>query len=142
MKSFLECKALSYLTELTQLIESADPGDEEYSQLRLEKETIETALVNDLIKLNEVISNRNMTYHITGKQVNMFSSPRVTKVFFKDVSPVQAVGYGLKKTGTDDLWCLNIWSSNVKVTDLKMHLAGLNIPFKMHSFNMYGGKRT
>lgn len=138
MKTLFEIKALDYLKEISELIDQTDTGDKEYTELREEKERLETALVNPLIDLKEAMSKRQMSYGIKGKALGIVRAPRVTKVYFDVANDIQAKGFGMRNDKGS--WYMNVWGDNLSVTDLNQYVQGKGIPFPVVKYNVYGGR--
>lgn len=143
MKTFNEQLALKRLTELSELLDQTDSGDEYYDVIREEKYQLETALINPLINLNEEIKKTNFSSGIKGKAVGIVAAPRLTKVYFdKDINEYQAKGFGMHRDKATDDWYIKAWDDNVKVTDLDRYLERKTIPFKWTRYAAYGGRKV
>ncbi|WVX87427.1 hypothetical protein EniLVp02_0088 [Vibrio phage EniLVp02] len=124
-----------YIDELIELEESTDRGDDEYTPLREELDRAQMALVNPSVSPDDVLRKKQLTYG-TRTGSGMYKVPRVTKVYFDEVeSPEHAIGLGMKKDKGG--WCVNLWSANVKVTEMEKALAERGITYPVSRFKVY-----
>lgn len=138
MRTLIEYKALGYLSELNELIEMSDRGEEEYSSLRREKELIEASMVNPSLDLGSAFKQRSIGYG-NRKAVNYENPQRVTRIYFSDVGEEQAKGYGMKWDKGNG-WYINTWGYNLKITELDLFVKSKAIPFSVQKFKVFGGK--
>lgn len=134
--SLIKNLILKQLDDLTELVEMTDSGDEIYESIRHDKEKLEVALTNPIVKMTEV--ETQLSYGITGRQISVIRSPRLTRIYFDVKSEEQARGYGLKQDKGE--WYMNVWTQKLLTTDMKNFIASKGIPFPVTKYNAYGGR--
>lgn len=128
-----EMRGMNYLSELQEAVESLEPKDSDYDRVLQERGKIVQDMIDGTTLSKSLLSNGVTT-------LGYSKSPRVTRVYFSDVSDVQAAAYSLRKDKTSNEWYLNTWAAGVKVTELDTYIQSKGIPFTMSKFRMFGGK--